>query len=422
MPIQAVILTAGEGTRLRPLTASRVKGMIPIANKPMLEHVISALAKNNIRDILMVVGYKKERIMAFFEDGADFGVKINYIEQKKQLGTAHALSEAQDKIKHRFLVLPGDNIIAPEGITKLISNNKSDASILITNSDIPSKYGVIGLVGDKIEHIIEKPEVSGDLLTKGLPSIFSLALWEHQEKSISNIISTGICNFQPKILKHLNNIMNEQKYNLTDLIQYLIAQNVEVRGIKTESWADAVYPWDILDMNAMALQNVSQTKSGRIEHGAIIRPPVVIGDDTVIRSNSYIKGPVMIGSGCEIGPNVCIMPSSSIGNNVTINPFTEVRHSIIMDDCKIGSSSTIANSVVSFGSTIGSHFVAESTIQEVKLETKQFETKNIGSIIGEDSAIGHNVILASGIIVGANCKISSLTKLNENVPDKSIVM
>ncbi len=422
MPVQAVILTAGEGTRLRPLTVSRVKGMIPIANKPILEHVLNALAVNNIRDIIMVVGYKKERIMAYFEDGTDFNVNIQYVDQKKQLGTAHALAQAQKLIKKDILVLPGDNIIASEGIAKLLSTNQSEASLLITHSNTPSKYGVVGLVGDNIKHIIEKPEITGDLLTKGVPSIFSLALWEHQETSISNIISTGIYRFNRKIFKHIDALIEEQKYDLTDLIHFMISNNMKVRGIKTETWADAVYPWDILEMNAVALQNIKMAKSGRIEHGAIIRPPVEIGEDTIIRSNSYIMGPVVIGSGCEIGPNACIMPSTSIGNNVTINPFSEIRHSIIMDDCRIGSRSTISHSVVSFGSTIGSNFVAESTKHEVKLKTKRYESKNIGGIIGEDTIVSHNVILAPGTIIGANCKISSLNELHENVPDNSNVV
>jgi glucose-1-phosphate thymidylyltransferase len=422
MPVQAVILTAGEGTRLRPLTASRVKGMITIANKPILEYVINALAQNNIRDIIMVVGYKKERIMAYFEDGTDFNVKIQYVDQKKQLGTGHALMQAQPLIKDRFIVLPGDNIIAPDGISKLLEKNQADASMLLTRSDNPSKYGVVGMVGNTVEHIVEKPEITGDLLTKGVPSIFSLALWEHQEKSISNIISTGIYQFKRDVFKILDNIMAEQKYSLTELIQYMITNNMKVTGLKTKTWADAVYPWDILDMNAVVLQEVKMAKRGRIEHGAIIRPPVDIGEDTVIRSNSYIMGPVVIGSGCEIGPNAVIMPSTSIGNNVTINPFTEIRHSIVMDDCRIGSSSMVSHSVISTGSTVGSNFIAESVKQEIKLKTQQYEIKNIGSIIGEDSIVGHNVVFIPGIIVGANCKISSLKELHENVPDNTTVM
>ena len=421
MPLQAVILTAGEGIRLRPLTVSRVKGMIPIANRPILEYVIQALAKNNIRDIVMVVGYKKERIMAHFEDGTDFDVRIKYVEQRKQLGTAHALMQAKDNINKDLIVLPGDNFIGPADIAKLMDKNKSDASLLVTTSDTPSRYGVVGMTGNNIKHIIEKPPIIGELYKKGVPTIFSLAFWEAQEKSISNIISSGIYKFTPKVFKHIDDLMKEQKYSLTELIQYMLSQDLTVTGIKIASWADAVYPWDVIEMNALALGKVQNVKGGRIEHGAIIRPPVVIGEDTVIRSNCYIMGPVVIGSGCEIGPNTCIMPSSTIGNNVTIDPFTEIRHSVIMDDCQIGSSSTISHSVISFHSNLGSHFVSESTKNDVKLKSRHYEIKNIGSVVGEDCTIGHNVILTPGILVGANCKIASLTKLSENVPDNTHV-
>ncbi len=422
MPVQAVILTAGEGTRLRPLTVSRVKGMIPVGNKPILEYVIKALVKNNIRDIIMVVGYKKERIMSYFEDGKEFGANIEYVEQKKQLGTAHALYQAKESVKNDLIVLPGDNIISPDGITKLLGSSKCDASILISDSDIPSKYGVVGLSGNRIQKIIEKPEISGDLISKGVPSILSLALWEPQEKSLSNIISTGIHKFTRKVFTYIDEIMPEQKYGLTELIQHMISQEMDVKGIKTTGWADAVYPWDLIDMNALALENIVNSKSGIIEHGAIIRPPVEIGADTIIRSNSYIMGPVVIGSGCEIGPNTCILPSTSIGNNVKIDPFTDIKQSIVMDDCQIGSSSTIYNSVISFGSTIGTHFIAESTKQDPKIKKLHYDIKNIGSIVGEDSMIGHSVVCTPGIIIGANCKISSLNKLTENIPDYTNVV
>ncbi len=422
MSNQAVILTAGEGIRLRPLTVSRVKGMIPIANKPILDYVVQALAKNNVRDIIMVVGYKKERIMSHFEDGSNFGVSVKYVEQRKQLGTAHALMQAKEYIKSDFISLPGDNIISAEAISNLIGPENDDATILLTTSDVPSRYGVVGLSGDKIQHLIEKPVIIGDIFPKGMPSIFTLASWEHHQPSVSNIISTGICRFTKNIFNNIEDIMTQQKYGLSDLLQYMLKSNMNLKGIKIEGWADAVYPWDILEMNALALKNISNSKSGRIEHGAIIRPPVVIGSDTIIRSNSYISGPVVIGSNCDIGPNTCIFPSTSIGNNVTIGPFTEITHSVIMDDCQVGSSSTISNSVISFGNKVGSHFVAESTKQEVKLKKYHFEIKNIGSIVGENTNIGHCVALTSGRIIGANCKITTFSKIIEDVPDNSQVM
>ena len=109
--MKAVILAAGEGMRLRPLTVSEPKVMIPVANRPILEYVVEALVGNDIEDIVIVVGYRKERIMSHFEDGKKFGAKIEYVVQEKQLGNAHALACAKDRLSEDFVVLPGDNIV-----------------------------------------------------------------------------------------------------------------------------------------------------------------------------------------------------------------------------------------------------------------------------------------------------------------------
>jgi glucose-1-phosphate thymidylyltransferase len=422
--MKAVILTAGEGTRLRPLTLSHPKGMIPIANRPILEYVIQALAQNGIREIIMVVGYKKERIMSYFEDGNKFKVKITYVTQRQQLGTAHALKQVEKHIKSNFIVLPGDNIIESTGISTLLEPTKRnwDASILITECDTPSKYGVVGLDGKKVKTIVEKPKISGDLTKAGIPSVLSLALWRHQEKTLSNYISTGICNFPPEVFKIIDEVANEERYGLTDVVVRMLEKGYKINGMKTDTWADAVYPWDLLNMNAVALSHTKSIKSGKIESNVSIKSPVQIGKGTVIHSNSYIVGPVMIGKGCEIGPNVCIFPSTSIGDNVTIEPFTELKHDVIMNDVQIGSSSKISHSVIGPGTNIGSNFVAESSVEELQFKETVQEMKNIGTIIGENSVIGHNVVAVPGTIIGANCKISSLKLLRENIRDKSLVV
>ncbi|MCK5562151.1 MAG: NTP transferase domain-containing protein [Thermoplasmata archaeon] len=422
--MKAVILTAGEGTRLRPLTLSRAKGMIPIANRPILEYVIQALADNGIRDIIMVVGYKKERIMTYFEDGKKFKVKIKYVEQRKQLGTAHALKQAEKYIDSRFLVLPGDNIIESEGISTLLKPTKKkwDASILITECETPSKYGVVGMDGKRVKTIVEKPMISGDFEHTGMPSILSFALWQHQEKSLSNYISTGICNFPPEVFKIIDVVANEEKYGLTDVVLEMIAKGNNIRGVMTDTWADAVYPWDLLNMNAVALGHAKSLKSGKLESNVMIKPPVEIGEDTTIHANSYIVGPVIIGKGCEIGPNACIYPSTSIGDNVTIEPFTELKNDVIMNDVRIGSSSMISHSVIGSGTNLGSNFVAESSVEEVQLKDTLQELRHIGTIIGENCVIGHNVVALPGTVIGANCKVASLKALKENIRDNSIVV
>jgi len=122
--MKALILAAGEGIRCRPLTLARSKVMLPVANRPILEYIIRALAQNDINEIILVVGYKKERIMDYFRNGIDFGVKISYVEQQAQLGTAHAIKLAEQMINEKFLVLNGDNLVDKGTISEIINRDQ----------------------------------------------------------------------------------------------------------------------------------------------------------------------------------------------------------------------------------------------------------------------------------------------------------
>ncbi|UCG69537.1 MAG: NTP transferase domain-containing protein [Thermoplasmata archaeon] len=397
--MKAVILAAGEGTRLRPFTVSRPKVMIPIANRPIVEYAVEALSQNGIKDIVIVVGYKKESIMSHFEDGKKFGVEIKYITQPKPLGTAHALLQAQEEIDSDFLVLPGDNLFDPKEISNLLES-KAENSLLIAESDIPSKYGVVFLEKRTITKIVEKP----------------------QEK-ISNLISTGIYRFTPEVFDAINAVGEEAKHDLTAVVEWMIENGKQICGIHgIGKWIDAVYPWDIIHVNSSAITEAKIGKAGNIEEGAIIKGQVFIGEGSSVRSGSYLEGPVVIGKGCNIGPNVCIFPSTSIGDNVSIQPFTLVRHSVLMNDVQIGSSSTISNSVVGDGVRIGSHFSTNNDKALVKTESGYHTVNDIGALIGEDSEIGDQVIAEPGVLVGARCKISSLKRLEGSFPNRSIVM
>jgi len=142
MNLKAVILAAGEGRRCRPLTQTRSKVMLPVGNKPFMEHVILALAANGVRDLYVVVGYQKERVMDHFEDGLDFGVKITYIEQNELLGTAHALRKAESYMDEEFLVVNGDNLLDSRAISELVFA-KGENVILAALRPHTGDYGVL---------------------------------------------------------------------------------------------------------------------------------------------------------------------------------------------------------------------------------------------------------------------------------------
>lgn len=397
--MKAVILAAGEGTRLRPFTVSTPKVMIPIVNRPIIEYVIEALAQNGIKDIVIVVGYKKERIMSYFEDGKKFGVDINYVTQSKPLGTAHALLQAEKEIDSDFLVLPGDNLIDPKEVSNLCES-KTENSLLIAESEIPSKYGVLFLEKGIVTKIVEKPH-----------------------ENLSNLISTGIYRFTPGIFDTIKSVGEKGEHDLSAVVQNQIERGEKISGIRgIGKWIDAVFPWDILHVNGLAISDAKLGTAGNIEDGAQIKGRVFIGEESTVRSGAYIIGPVVIGKGCDIGPNVCIYPSTSIGDNVLIQPFTLIKHSVLMNHVQVGSSSTISNSVIGEGVRIGSHFATHNGEALIKTEYGHHTVKDIGTIIGEDSEIGDQVIACPGVVIGAKCKISSSNRLEGTLPNKSVVV
>lgn len=375
--------------------------MIPIANRPILEYAIEALAKNGITDITIVVGYKKERIMTHFQDGKSFGVKIKYLEQKKRVakaGTAYALSMVKGKIKGDFLLLPGDNIISPSLIGDLLAKN-GKYRIVITESENPSKYGVVELSGDSVKIIVEKPQYH-----------------------ISNLISTGIYKFSDDIFMIIDKVMKTGQYDLTSVLQDIIP-DTKLTAVKTSKvWSDVVYPWDILEMNSVALRKCGTKTSGRIDKGVTMKGPVTIGEGTIIRSGTHIMGPVVIGEGCEIGPSVCIYPSTSIGDNVRIGPFTVLEHCVLMDDVQLSSGSYVSHSVIGEGVEIAPQFCAVEAEAHVDLDDECKKVERLGVLVGEKTIIGSQVSTRPGIIIGSDCRIGHHSKVDRNVESKTKVM
>ena len=393
-----VILAAGEGNRLRPFTEDMPKVMLPVGNKPIVEYLIESLRKCGIREIVLVVGYKKERIMEYFGDGKGWNVNIKYVFQDKQIGTGHALLQAEKHVEEEeFLVLPGDNIIDSESLRLLIESESP--SIMVEKSDSPSKYGVVDVDGEIVKGILEKPSI--------------------EERAI---VSTGVYKLKKEIFDVLRNLVRDGRNRLTDAINE-IAKEEKIKAVKGSGrWKDAVYPWDLLTINADVLHELAGSISGKIERNVTIKGPVQIGEDTIIHPNCYIRGPVVIGKGCEIGPNVCILPSTSIGDDVTVHPFTEIRNSIVMNDVSIGSNSFIENSVIGEGCVISSHFSTLVGEGSIEVEDGFHRVDNIGGFVGGGCMVGSMVTLEPGTIVGKGCKISSLKILRGRLDSGSRVV
>jgi glucose-1-phosphate thymidylyltransferase len=405
--MKAIILAAGEGLRCRPLTLTRSKVMLPIANRPILEHVIDSLEKNGIFEIILVVGYEKERIMDYFQDGLNFGVKINYVEQKAQLGTAHAIEQAKKLIDLEdsgFLVLNGDNLVEPKTIADLLNNYKGDASLLTVRMEDTAGYGVVLKEREKVTKILEKRP--GD---------------------ISRIVNTGIYIFTPQVFETIEKtpISENGEYAITDTIQLMINEGKTVTSVPTESkWLDAIHAWDLLKANAIVLDPAKDLRiEGEIEEGAVIRGKVAIGKNTKIRSGTYIVGPVVIGDNCDVGPNVVILPSTTIGNNVSIRSFTEIQNSIIMNDCRIYSHGQISHSIIGSNNTIGSGlFVEEKDGLLIIMNGIIHRAPRLGTIFGDDNRIGNSVLVKAGVTIAVDCLVESGNTIYKDLPRHSVVL
>jgi glucose-1-phosphate thymidylyltransferase len=394
--MKAVILAAGEGKRLRPFTETIPKVMLPVANKPVLEYVVDAVKKSGITEILMVVGYKKEVIMDYFKDFKD--LKISYVTQSKQMGTAHALLQAKSRIKETFIVISGDNIIDQNSISQLIKD-QSKYSMLIKEHPHLSKYGAVFIEKGKLIKIVEKPK-----------------------QEIGKFISTGIYKLPISIFKTVEELTSKGTNDLTSVIQEVMKNGEQINTIKAESWMDIVYPWDLININETMIKSSKFSVGGFVEKEVTIKGDVSIGKDTTIYSGCYIVGPVVIGEGCEIGPNACIFPSTTIGNNSVVNPFSEIRNSVIMDDTHIGSNSFIINSIIARGTIILNNFSCISGDNIVEIDGEFKKLKNLGAMIGEDCNLGSHVVIDPGIIIGRKCNIESMKKITKKVPSNTKVM
>ncbi len=400
--MKAVILAAGEGSRLKPFTVSRPKVMIPVGNKPILEYVINALQASGIIDIVMVVGYKREKIMDYFQNGHKWGVDITYVEQFPQLGTAHALLQASDYIGDHFLAVNGDTVVDASDIKAVMRSKAGEAALLTIHASRAKKYGVVKTSNGLVKSIEEKPKC----------------------EEAGNMVNAGVYRFSTKIFDYLKglDISERGEYEITDAIKKMIRNGCAIRAIHSRSTLqDALYPWDLLEMNAAAMNRQKREIEGIAEPGAFIIGPVKLGANSIVRSGSYITGPAYIGDNCDIGPNTVILPNTSIGNNCTVEPFTRIFNCIIMDDVKVASFSHISSSIIGEGAYIGPGFIAESGDAKVETEDMMIEA-NIGAIIGDKTYIAGRVLTRPGHIIGTRCSIGAGAVVCMNIRDHSRVL
>jgi len=313
--MKGLILSGGEGTRLRPLTFTQAKQLVPVANKPVLFYGIEALKEAGIEEIGIVVGDTKEEIKEAVGDGSRWGIRISYIEQEAPLGLAHAVKISEGFLgREPFVMYLGDNILK-SGIKSLVEEfqgRKLNSLILLTEVPNAQMFGVAELDDGKVVRLVEKPK-----------------------EPKSNLALVGVYMFDFHIFEAVRAIKPSWRNELeiTDAIQYLVDKGYEVHPhIVTGWWKDTGKIEDILDANRLILESIEGKIEGSVDETSKINGQVIVEKDTVIK-NSIIRGPAIIGEKCEVVDSY-IGPFTSIQKGCRIIKI-ELEHSIVLEGSEI---------------------------------------------------------------------------------------
>ena len=335
--LKGIILHGGHGTRLRPLTHTGPKQLLPLANKPMSQYCLEALRDAGITDIAIIIGgIGACKVKEYYGNGEKFGVKITYIEQDSPRGISHAVRLCKEFVgDSKFVVFLGDNIIKRSiaDYVKKFEQSDAKASILLCPVDNPTQFGIADLQDGVIKRIMEKP--------KNPPT---------------NLAVVGIYFLTGTIFDIIDRLKPSWRNELeiTDALQMLMEEGNKITyDTVTDYWKDTGTPHDIIHANNVILSEMKPYFSGIKEDGVTISGNAMIGENTLLKSGSKIEGPVIIGKNCVIDSDAHIGPNTSIGDNSKISKCY-ISNSIIMSNCVIDCDLKIKDSIISFNSEITS--------------------------------------------------------------------
>jgi len=352
--MKAIILCAGQGTRLRPLTHTGAKHLVPVANKPVVHYVIEDLVRAGINEIGVIVSPNVENAFRNdLKDGGRWGVRIEYIEQLEPKGLAHAAACARQFVgDDRFVMTLGDNLLE-QGAAQYVKdffNNEANATILLYEVDDPSSYGVAKLDGKRIVQLIEKP--------KDPPS---------------NLAIVGVYMFDKHIFDAIGKIKPSWRGELeiTDALQQLIDDGFTVTPALVKGWwHDVGQPSDMLEANRLLLEPLDTCIEGDVDAETVVRGRVRVEKGAVVR-HSELRGPLIVGAGTRV-ENSFIGPFSAIAEGCAIKD-SEIEYSIVMEGSSVEGVRRMDRSLVGRNVTVGYNQKPPKTYQLVLGDNSHIE-------------------------------------------------
>ena len=402
MITEALILAAGKGTRMWPLTEKLPKPLLPLCGKSIIEQQIIALEKVGVKRINILIGHRMKEISDLLGNGNKYEVKINYIVQSEQKGTGHAVSLAEKHIDNAFFCLNGDTLINEENLKRLAKKD-NEMAMMVTNVDDGSDFGVVKSENGILTEIIEKG-FSG-----------------------KSSINAGIYLFNKKIFKSLKSIKKSIRgeIELTDALILNKIYTIEYIGF----WKDIGSPWDLLTANESCIDQIENEVYGNIEDNVNINGNIYLGKDSIIKSGTYIEGPIWIGENCVIGPNAYLRKGTVLCANNKVGAASEVKNSILFENAKAPHHNYVGDSIIGKNCNLGSG----TKIANLRLDKKEIQVilkgkrvdsgrKKLGVIMGDNVKTGINASINSGTIIGSDSRIGPNAMISGTYESKSLII
>ncbi|MFP4170343.1 MAG: bifunctional sugar-1-phosphate nucleotidylyltransferase/acetyltransferase [Methanomassiliicoccales archaeon] len=405
--MKALILAAGEGTRLRPLTSNIPKPMLTVAGKPFISHQVEALISLGIREFVVLVGWKSNRVKEFLlEEYPE--VDMEFLEQGERLGTAHAIGRARETMDRPFLCLNGDLVLSREDLSALMDVHRRTGEPVMgaVNVEYPRRFGVLDLEGERLSRIVEKPS-----------------------DPPSHLVNAGVMLLTPEVFDAIDRTPRSVRgeYEITDTLNS-IAPGVLVHRL-TGDWMDVAHPWELLEANRMLMSRLSSSVTGEVEEGAHLHGQVLVEEGARVRSGSYIEGPVHIASGCDIGPNAYLRPNTCLGRRVRVGAASEVKNSIVLCDTRIPHHNYVGDSVLGERCNLGSgtkvaNLRFDGLTVQVMESGRPMDTgrRKLGAIMGDDVSTGINSMIDVGTVVFENSIIGPGARASGTISPGSMIL
>ena len=414
--MKAVLLAAGAGERLLPITATRPKHLIKIAGKPILEFCLEAVKRASINEVIVVTHYMGETIRNYFGDGSKLGLKVTYVEQGKILGTGNATEVVEPYLDGDFILIYGDLLFGQNTVKTVIEKFKeSEAAVAMAVVPVEKteNYGIVEQnVQREVKRIVEKPPAG---------------------KAPSNLANAGIYAFSKEIFDEIKRTKTSIRgeWELTDAISMLVKSGKTVNAVELSKgeWFDIGRPWDLLDANIWALKRMEHRVLGVVEQGAHLIGPVTIAESARVRSGAYIEGPAFFDEEADVGPNCYIRSGTSLGKRVRVGNAVEIKNSLIMDGTHIGHLSYVGDSVVGEKCNLGAGTIIanlrfDDGSVEMMIKGKVVDTgrRKLGVVMGDNVKTGIKSMFMPGVKVGGNSWVGANLVVEKDLPADSVAL